>query len=151
MDYQMMEEIGTGAFGRAIKAKRRADQEHVVVKELIGRRMTQKEISEVKSVLDSKKDFLSNQFCTRLLQSFDRFLFLIQAKNEVKVLAHLNHPNIVRYFDFYSDSGKMHIVMEFCEVVTFCSFYLISVPLDCIGGRFKLVLEIKEWISTGRE
>ena len=43
----MLEEIGSGAFGRAIKAKRRADQEIVVVKELIGRRMTQKEISEV--------------------------------------------------------------------------------------------------------
>ena len=47
MDYQMMEEIGSGAFGRAIKAKRRADQETVVVKELIGRKMTEKEIADV--------------------------------------------------------------------------------------------------------
>ena len=47
MDYQMMEEIGSGAFGRAIKAKRRSDQETVVVKELIGRKMTAKDIQEV--------------------------------------------------------------------------------------------------------
>ena len=47
MDYQMMEEIGSGAFGTAIKAKRRSDQETVVVKELIGRKMTAKDIQEV--------------------------------------------------------------------------------------------------------
>lgn len=47
LDYQMEEEIGSGAFGRAIKSKRRSDQEIVVVKELIGRKMTQKEIQEV--------------------------------------------------------------------------------------------------------
>lgn len=47
LDYQMEEEIGSGAFGRAIKSKRRSDQEVVVVKELIGRKMTQKEIQEV--------------------------------------------------------------------------------------------------------
>lgn len=47
MDYQMIDEIGQGAFGRAMKAKRRSNQEIVAVKELIGRKMTQKEVAEV--------------------------------------------------------------------------------------------------------
>lgn len=46
-DYQLLEELGSGAFGRAIKAKKRMSQEVVVVKELIGRKMNPKEIEEV--------------------------------------------------------------------------------------------------------
>ncbi|GMH37950.1 hypothetical protein BSKO_05834 [Bryopsis sp. KO-2023] len=82
-DYQLLEHIGSGAFGRAMKAKRRTDQETVVVKEVLIGRMSEKERYET--------------------------------KNEVKVLAHLSHPNVVKYYDFYADGGKMHIVMEYCE------------------------------------
>lgn len=34
------------------------------------------------------------------------------------MLASLNHPNIVRYYETFVDekSGKLQIVMEYCEV-----------------------------------
>ncbi len=39
-----------------------------------------------------------------------------QAKNEVKVLNSLNHPNIVKYYECYQERNMMHIIMEFCQV-----------------------------------
>ena len=42
----------------------------------------------------------------------------MQARNEVRVLASLNHPNVVKYYETFVDekSGKLQIVMEYCEV-----------------------------------
>ena len=41
----------------------------------------------------------------------------LQAKNEVKVLNSLNHPNIVKYYECYQERNMMHIIMEFCQVL----------------------------------
>lgn len=43
----MIEEIGSGAFGRALKSRRLNDNEIVVVKEINGNHMEEKEKSEV--------------------------------------------------------------------------------------------------------
>ena len=32
---------------------------------------------------------------------------------EVKLLAHLSHPNVVKFYDNFVDNGVMHILMEF--------------------------------------
>lgn len=56
-----------------------------------------------------------------------RALHGMQAKNEVKVLNSLNHPNIVKYYECYQERNMMHIIMEFCQVtsppllLSFCS------------------------------
>ena len=41
---------------------------------------------------------------------------MLQAKNAVKVLNSLNHPNIVKYYECYQERNMMHIIMELCEV-----------------------------------
>lgn len=46
-DYQLLDHIGSGAFGRAMKAQRRTDLEMVVVKEVLIGRMSEKEKAEV--------------------------------------------------------------------------------------------------------
>ena len=48
------------------------------------------------------------------------FKGLLQAKNEVKVLNSLNHPNIVKYYECYQERNMMHIIMELCEVGPLC-------------------------------
>ena len=42
----------------------------------------------------------------------------LQARNEVRVLASLDHPNIVKYYETFVDEkdSKLQIVMELCEV-----------------------------------
>ena len=47
----------------------------------------------------------------------------LQAKNEVKVLNSLNHPNIVKYYECYQERNMMHIIMEFCQVT--CTYHLL--------------------------
>lgn len=43
----------------------------------------------------------------------------MQARNEVAVLAALDHINIVKYYDcFTAERGRIQIVMELCEVWT---------------------------------
>ena len=53
----------------------------------------------------------------------------VQARNEVRVLASLNHPNIVKYFETFIEekSGKLQIVMEYCDVSAYPS--LKGIPL----------------------
>ena len=43
----------------------------------------------------------------------------MQARNEVRVLASLNHPNIVKYYETFVEekTGKLQIVMEYCKVL----------------------------------
>ena len=40
----------------------------------------------------------------------------MQAQNEVAVLALLDHPNVVKYYECFAEQGtKVKIVMELCE------------------------------------
>jgi calcium-dependent protein kinase len=36
-------------------------------------------------------------------------------KNEVSILRQLDHPNIIKIYEFYSDKLHYHIVTELCE------------------------------------
>jgi serine/threonine protein kinase len=35
--------------------------------------------------------------------------------NEVKIMRYLEHPNIIRYINHFIDSGRLHIMMEYCD------------------------------------
>ncbi|KAL3137850.1 hypothetical protein ABBQ38_005103 [Trebouxia sp. C0009 RCD-2024] len=83
IQYETMEELGEGAFGKALKCRRRRDNQIFVVKIMHESKMSAKAIEE--------------------------------AKNEVKVLNSLNHPNIVKYYECYQERNMMHIIMEFCQ------------------------------------
>ena len=39
----------------------------------------------------------------------------LDALNEVRLLAALDHPRVVRYHDSFCEQGQLHIVMELCE------------------------------------
>jgi len=38
----------------------------------------------------------------------------MEAKNEVKILAALRSPFVVKYYDSFFDKSKLNIIMEFC-------------------------------------
>lgn len=39
----------------------------------------------------------------------------LDAINEVKIMAALNHPNVVRYYDSFLEGNQLQIIMEYCD------------------------------------
>jgi len=35
--------------------------------------------------------------------------------NEVEILKEIDHPNVLRIYEFYQDHNNFYIVTEFCE------------------------------------
>jgi serine/threonine protein kinase len=81
------ETLGKGASGMVIKAHKRADKE-------FKRPFAIKII--LKKSLRQKEDLIED------------------LRNEIQILWTLDHPNIVKYHETYSDREKMYLVMEYC-------------------------------------
>lgn len=64
-----------------------------------------------------------------------------QMWNEVKVLANLSHPNVVKYYDCFADSDeRLVIVMEYCDVcIPFLVFPFQHAPFRWLVDRFTFV------------
>jgi serine/threonine protein kinase len=100
--YKLIEEIGKGGMGLVYKAE---DQK-------VGRIVAIKELILPKDIKDSEK-----------ILSIERF------KRESQVGYSLNHPNIVRFFDFGQENDRHFIAMEFLKGENLKDF-IISNSLD---------------------
>ena len=61
-------------------------------------------------------------------------------KNEIRILKACDHENVVKYIDDFSEHGKFHIVMEFCEggdLATYIKQQRKPLPEDQIINWFK--------------
>lgn len=83
--YEIISEIGEGSFGRVLK-----------VKEKTG------EIFRAMKIIKKKYN--------QTLQEDENFL-----KKEVHILRKLDHPNIIKIFEFFNSKYEFHIISEFCE------------------------------------
>lgn len=74
-------------------------------------------------------------------------LTCLQARNEVRLLAGLKHPNVVRYFESFVDSrdGRLLIVMELCEVYQNPMPCLACCSLLTVRGCLALDLPEQSW------
>ena len=82
--YEKVKFLGEGAFGSVYQVKR---------KNAINREITRalKEIN--KESINEEED---------------------EVRNEIEVLKNLDHPNIMKIFEFFEDEKKMYIINEFC-------------------------------------
>ena len=85
--YEKKKFLGNGAFGSVYKVKRINSDGREIIRAL-------KEIS---------KDILNQN-----AESAE------ELKNEIEVLKKLDHPNIVKIFEFYEDDKNLYIINEFC-------------------------------------
>jgi len=93
--YRIMQEIGSGSFGRCFLAQRESGS------------------TAVKCVI--------KEVDLTCLSPSERML----AGNEANIMKQLQHPNIIRFFEVYKTrSGKMHIVMEYAERGNLHSFVM---------------------------
>ncbi|KAM4730659.1 serine/threonine-protein kinase Nek5 [Anableps anableps] len=84
-DYEVIRQIGEGAFGRAllVRDKRGDGDRHCVVKQISLRKMSAKETEA--------------------------------SKKEVILLSQMKHPNIVSFIATFQEKGSLYIVMEYCD------------------------------------
>jgi serine/threonine protein kinase len=38
-----------------------------------------------------------------------------QLESEIRIIAQLDHPNVIRMYEFFEDANNIHIIMEFCS------------------------------------
>jgi serine/threonine protein kinase len=60
---------------------------------------------------EDKKDYVVKAIRIKDLSSREQ----LSAVNEVKLLAKIKNPYIVKYYDYYLDKEYLHIVMEYCN------------------------------------
>ena len=85
--YEKKQLLGEGAFGSVYKIIRKHSGTHEIIRAL-------KEIS---------KDALNNDSASQE-----------ELKNEIEVLKTLDHPNIMKIYEFFEDEKYIYIIFEFC-------------------------------------
>ena len=85
--YDKLQFLGEGSFGSVYKVKRKNSGERVIIRAL-------KEISKEKMCLNEESSE--------------------EIRNEISVLKSLDHPNIMKIYEFYEDKEKMYLITEFC-------------------------------------
>ena len=85
--YEKMKFLGQGAFGSVYKVRRKNSGTREIVRAL-------KEISKeaLKNNMESEEEL----------------------KNEIEVLKNLDHPNIMKIYEFYEDENYIYLINEFC-------------------------------------
>ena len=84
--YEKIEKLGEGAFGSVYKVKRKNSTTREIIRAL-------KEISK-DSICDSENEE--------------------EIRNEIEVLKNLDHPNIMKIFEFFEDENNMYLINEYC-------------------------------------
>jgi calcium-dependent protein kinase len=84
--YEKLQFLGEGAFGSVFKVKRKNSSSMEIVRAL-------KEIDKDVCVSEENQE---------------------EIRNEIEVLKNLDHPNIMKIYEFFEDEKKMYLISEFC-------------------------------------
>ena len=84
--YEKLQFLGEGSFGSVYKVKRKNSAREII--------RALKEISKEKMCLNEENSE--------------------EIRNEISVLKSLDHPNIMKIYEFYEDKENMYLVTEFC-------------------------------------
>ena len=85
--YEKLQFLGEGSFGSVYKVKRKNSDQREIIRAL-------KEISKEKMCLNEENSE--------------------EIRNEISVLKSLDHPNIMKIYEFYEDKENMYLITEFC-------------------------------------
>ena len=85
--YEKIQLLGEGSFGCVYKVRRKNSDSREIIRAL-------KEISKEKMCLNEENSQ--------------------EIRNEISVLKSLDHPNIMKIYEFFEDKEKMYLIAEFC-------------------------------------
>ena len=97
--YEIISKLGNGAFGTVYKVKRKNSGMNPIIRAL-------KEIS--KEQMETNEESSS------------------ELKNEIEILKNLDHPNIMKIYEFFEDEKNIYLINEFCgggDVAYYLNFY----------------------------
>ena len=86
--YEKIKFLGEGTFGSVYKVKRKN--------------------AGTREIIRAMKEISKKKIC-RSKENED------ELRNEIEVLKNLDHPNIVKIFEFYEDDYNMYIINEYCS------------------------------------
>ena len=86
-NYEKIQLLGKGSFGCVYKVRRKNSGSGEIIRAL-------KEISKEKMCLNEENSQ--------------------EIRNEISVLKSLDHPNIMKIYEFFEDNKKMYLISEFC-------------------------------------
>ena len=86
-DYEKLQFLGEGSFGSVYKVRRKNSGQREIIRAM-------KEISKEKMCLNEENSQ--------------------EIRNEISVLKNLDHPNIMKIYEFYEDKENMYLITEFC-------------------------------------
>ena len=85
--YEKLQFLGEGSFGSVYKVRRKNSGQREIIRAM-------KEISKEKMCLNEENSQ--------------------EIRNEISVLKNLDHPNIMKIYEFYEDKENMYLITEFC-------------------------------------
>ena len=97
-NFDLLKEIGVGAFGRVYRARRKRLSGQSVRS---GTQDGQHDADIAIKIIDKRKMKAAG--------------LLARVANEVEVHSQLDHPGIVRLYDFFEDKANVYITMELCH------------------------------------
>ena len=85
--YEKISQLGNGAYGTVYKVKRKNSGFNVIYRAL-------KEISKEKMMVNSENSS--------------------ELKNEINILKDIDHPNIMKIYEFFEDEKNIYLIKEYC-------------------------------------
>jgi len=111
--YEVIKVIGEGSMGTIMKVRRRRPHPHPRFFDRFWR------INNIRQPIILEKEAAeSSPEITYALKAIQKDqvneLFHSEMRNEISILQHLDHPNIVRIFESFEHKRQIYLVMEYC-------------------------------------
>lgn len=103
--YVINKVLSKGGFGITYLAKRTDDKSNVVIKEYYKREWHIRDIHSSQITINSESSDIEGKFRKKF-------------KKEAETIMRLEHPNIVKVFDFFEENGTLYYSMEYIDGVS---------------------------------
>lgn len=115
--YTIKDSIGEGSFGKIFLVK------HLLTGEIRACKMIKSSKTDVDSIIASRRSSIVRRF--QQINFQDDFIL-----QEIKILAILDHPNIIKIYEYFISNGHTYIIFEYVDGVDLHKFLTTEKKMD---------------------